>query len=79
MHSGDIPVFDAALEYGLDQDAVTEPAVEPPKVGMAARNARNRKQPEKYVPSCLRPSDQPRDAARQEECSDLDEKSLTTF
>ncbi len=26
-----------------------------------------------------RPPDQPRDAARREECSDLDEKSLTTF
>jgi hypothetical protein len=29
--------------------------------------------------ACPRPSDQPRDAARWEECSDLDEKSLTTF
>ncbi len=28
---------------------------------------------------CCKPSDQPRDAARREECSDLDEKSLTTF
>jgi len=28
---------------------------------------------------CCRPSDQPRDAARREECLDLDEKSLTTF
>ncbi len=28
---------------------------------------------------CCKPSDQPRDAARQEECSDLDEKSVTTF
>ncbi len=28
---------------------------------------------------CPNPSDQPRDAARREECSDLDEKSLTTF
>jgi hypothetical protein len=28
---------------------------------------------------CPKPSDQPRDAARREECSDLDEKSLTTF
>ncbi len=43
-------VFDTALEYGLDQDAVTEPAVESPNVGMAARNACNRKQPEKYIP-----------------------------
>ena len=29
--------------------------------------------------TCPKPSDQPRDAARREECSDLDEKSLTTF
>jgi len=28
---------------------------------------------------CCKPSDQPRNAARWEECSDLDEKSLTTF
>ena len=42
-------VFDTA--DGLDQEAVTETAVETPNVGMAARNARNRKQPEKYVPS----------------------------
>ena len=28
---------------------------------------------------CCKPSDQPRDAARREECSGLDEKSLTTF
>ncbi len=46
-------VFDTALDYGLDQEAVTETAaqVQSPKVGMAARNARNRKQLEKYVPS----------------------------
>ena len=47
----DDAVFDTALDYGLDQVAVTETAVESPNVGMAARNARNRKQPEKYVPS----------------------------
>ena len=29
----------------------TEPHAPSPKKGMAARNARNRKQPEKYVPS----------------------------
>ncbi len=29
--------------------------------------------------ACCKPSDQPRDAARWEECSSLDEKSLTTF
>ena len=29
--------------------------------------------------TCHRPSDQPRDAARWEECSDLDEKSLNYF
>ena len=49
----DDAVFDTALDYGLDQEAVAETAtqVESPKVGMAARNAHNRKQPEKYVPS----------------------------
>ncbi len=31
------------------------------------------------ISACPRPSDQPRDAARREECSDLDEKSLPTF
>ncbi len=31
------------------------------------------------VGTCPKPSDQPRDAARREECLDLDEKSLTTF
>jgi hypothetical protein len=41
------------LDYGLDQEAVTATATqaESPKVGMATRNACNRKQPEKYVPS----------------------------
>ncbi len=29
--------------------------------------------------TCPKPSDQPRDAARREECSQLDEESLTTF
>ena len=29
--------------------------------------------------SCCKPSNQPRDAARREECSNLDEKSLTIF
>ena len=29
--------------------------------------------------ACCKPSDQPRDAARREECSDLDEKSLILF
>jgi hypothetical protein len=47
----DDAVFDTALDYGLDQEAVTENAVESPNVGMAACNARIRKQPEKYVPS----------------------------
>ena len=47
----DDAVFETALDYGLDQEAVTETAVESPKVGIAARNACNRKQPEKYVPS----------------------------
>ncbi len=49
----DDAVFDTALDYGLDQGAVTETETqaESPKVGMAARNACNRKQLEKYVPS----------------------------
>ncbi len=47
----DNAVFDTALYYGLNQEAVIETAVETPKVGMAARNAHNRKQPEKFVPS----------------------------
>jgi hypothetical protein len=48
----DNAVFDTALDYGLDQKAITETAMqaESPKVGMGARNACNRKQPEKYVP-----------------------------
>jgi len=33
----------------------------------------------KSMKTCCKPSDQPRDAARWEECLDLDEKSLTTF
>ncbi len=47
----DYAVFDTALDYGLDQEAATETVaqVESPKVGMAARNARNRKQLENYV------------------------------
>ncbi len=41
----DDAVFDMALDYGLDQEAVTEAAMqtESPTAGMAARNARNRK------------------------------------
>jgi len=31
------------------------------------------------IKSWYRPPDQPRDEARREECSDLDEKSLTTL
>ncbi len=47
----DDAVFDTALDDGLDQQAVAEPETQAasPKVGMAARNTRNRKQPEKYV------------------------------
>jgi hypothetical protein len=49
----DNAVFDMALDYGLNQEAVTETVTqaESPKVGMAAHNACNRKQPEKYAPS----------------------------
>ncbi len=44
-------IFDTALDYGLDQEAVTETVtqVESPKVGMAALNACNRKRQEKYI------------------------------
>jgi hypothetical protein len=49
----DDAVFDTALDDGFDQEAVAEPEIQvaPPKEGMAAHNTRNRKQPEKYVPS----------------------------
>ena len=49
----DDAVFDIALDYGLDQETVTEAVTqaESPQVGMAARNACNPKEPEKYVPS----------------------------
>jgi hypothetical protein len=49
----DNAVFDTALDDGLNQQAVAEPEMQTasPKEGMAARNNRNRKQPEKYIPS----------------------------
>ena len=49
----DDAVFDTALDDGLNQQAVAEPEMQAasPKVGMAACNTWNRKQPEKYVPS----------------------------
>ncbi len=49
----DDAVFDATLDYGLNQDAVIETATqtESPKVGMVACNACNKKQPEKYFMS----------------------------
>ncbi len=49
----DIAVFDTALDYGLDQEMVTEAATQAgsPKTGLVVCNACNRKQPEKYVPS----------------------------
>jgi hypothetical protein len=49
----DDAVFDTALDNGLNQQAVAEPEMQAAslKVGMAAHNARNWKQPEKYVPS----------------------------
>ncbi len=37
------------------------------------------KQQIKDLNGCPKPSSQPRDAARREECLQLDEKSLTTF
>jgi hypothetical protein len=49
----DDAVFDTALDDGLNQQAVAEPETQAasPKVGMAAGNTWNRKQPENYVPS----------------------------
>ena len=46
-------VFDMTLDDCLEQQAVAEPEMQdaPPTVEMAVHNARNRKQPEKYVPS----------------------------
>ncbi len=51
----DDAVFDTALDDGLKTYVLNEPNDEPEaaslKAGMAARNACNRKQPQKYVPS----------------------------
>ena len=49
----DDAVFDMALDHGLDQEVVTEAVTQAksPKVAMAAHNAYNRKQPEKFAPS----------------------------
>jgi hypothetical protein len=48
----DDAVFDTASDDDLDQEAVAEPESQaaPPNEGMAAL-IRNRKQPEKYIPS----------------------------
>ncbi len=49
----DDSVFDTALDDGLNQQVVAEPETQAasPKEGMAVHNNRNRKQPEKYIPS----------------------------
>ncbi len=51
----DDAVFDMALDDGVKTYKLNEPFDEPeaasPKAGMAACNACNRKQPQKYVPS----------------------------
>ncbi len=51
----DDAVFDMALDDGLKTYGLNEPVDKPkaasPKAGMAACNACNRKQPQKYVPS----------------------------
>ena len=46
-------VLDTALDGGLKQQGVAEAEMQdaPLRVGMAARNAQKRKQPEKYAPS----------------------------
>ena len=45
-------VFDMALDEDPEHQAVAEPEMQdaPPKMGMVAHNAWNRKQPKKYVP-----------------------------
>ncbi len=49
----DDAVFDMALDDGLETYKLNEPIDEPkaasPKAGMAARNARSKKQPQKYI------------------------------
>jgi hypothetical protein len=51
----DDAVFDKALDDGLEayklNGPIDEPVASSPKAGMAACNACNRKQPQKYVPS----------------------------
>ncbi len=51
----DDAVFDTALDDGLKtydlNELIDEPKAASPKAGMAACNARNRKQPQKYVPT----------------------------
>jgi hypothetical protein len=51
----DDAVFDRALDDGLKTYELNEPIYEPkaasPKAGMAAYNAHNRKQPQRYIPS----------------------------
>jgi hypothetical protein len=51
----DVAVFDTALDDGLKTYSLNEPIDESqaasPKAGMAVRNAHNRKQLQKYVPS----------------------------
>ena len=44
-------VFDTALDEDPEQQVIAEPEMQdaPPKVGMVAHNARNRKQPKKCV------------------------------
>ena len=60
--------FVKGLVYELYQRA--------PLMGISRDNINNKV---RIIKGCLRPPDQSRDAARREECSDPDEKSLTTF
>ncbi len=46
-----------------------------PALAVAADSAASAR----FVAACSKPFDQPKDTARQEECLDLDEQSLTTF
>jgi hypothetical protein len=67
----------ACQEWKSEKQLVLQESTYPDSV--LARHAVQEKAVIERVTKCCKPSVQPRDAARREECSDLDEKSLTTF
>ncbi len=75
----------ATLSFVHNGQLKIDGATNPPPVcsgfgrGGAHLQDTNQKPPANEGKHCCKPSDQPRDAAQREECSDLDEKSLTTF